>query len=107
MYKIKLNSDFRDWYDCLFYSKYEPDCDVELIRIANNPRFSIPKSKQFQLLKNDLKLLTSPFGFCKEFASIYPFAQNEKLVVYLDELAHRGEGKVLLKGRLTFPFLLI
>jgi hypothetical protein len=89
--RVRLNSDFTDWYDHQFAGKYEV-ADAELIRLASDPNFSLSKRQQFKLLK-EVGLNTPMNG---EVSEVAPKVGNNKLVVYLDEFAHRGEGKVLL-----------
>jgi hypothetical protein len=89
--RVRLNSDFTDWYDHQFAGKYEA-ADAELVRIANDPDFTLSKRQQFKLLE-EVGLNTPING---EVSEIAPQVGSNKLVVYLDEFAHRGEGKVLL-----------
>lgn len=93
MYKIKLTTDFRDWYDHIFYSGNEK-CDAEIIRIAHDPKYSISKPEQFNILGKRLKLNVPIHGNIQDWAN--RISPDTLVVVYLDEFAHQGEAKELM-----------
>lgn len=84
--KISIKSDFRDWYDHVFYPKN--NSDRQFFRMAHNPIFSLPKYNQFQIFLN-AGMQPPLSGFPKDLT------QCSKVVVYTDPLAHCGEGKIL------------
>lgn len=90
--KIGLESDFRDYYDHVFYNSLDLSLSGIFYRIANNPDFSLPKRRQFQYLESaGFRVLKH--GLVKDVAT-----ENNKVVVYIDEYIHQGQGKDLLDG---------
>lgn len=87
-YKIGLESDFRDYYDHWFTPQYQHPNKV-LKRIANSQSWS--KREQLQFLETIGK---TPFN---RVVRELPSFLDQKLVVYVNEYSHRGEGKVLLE----------
>ena len=86
MYKIKLTSDFRDWYDHIFYSNHEK-CDAEIIRIAHDKKYSIGKPEQFNILGKRLKLNVPIHGYVQDWAT--RISPDTYVVVYHDEFEVR------------------
>jgi len=82
-----LNSPFTDYYDWWF--------DKEGDYVFNRPNESLSKTKQFELL-NKAGFTTPKYGSVLDLCATNI---DTKLVVYLDEFKHRGEGKLLLTGR--------
>lgn len=99
--KIRINSDFRDYYDHAFCGSYEkPDVTFE-----RNSTGGISRSAMFAALES-AGLLTPRHGLVRDLipglrtgASNLPqaFVEDLQVVVHLDEQAHAGEGKVLLR----------
>ena len=90
--KIGLESDFRDYYDHVFYNSLDLSLSGIFYRIANNPEFSLPKRSQFQYLES-AGFRVPKHGLVKDIAT-----ENNKVVVYIDEYVHQGQGKDLLDG---------
>lgn len=83
--KLKIESDFHDFYDYLSSS----DASVTYKRYTSR---NLPRDKVFKQLQR-LSVRTVPFGRVRELASSY-----EKLVVYTDITKHGMEGKVVLNS---------
>lgn len=85
--KIKLLSDFVDYYDHWF--------DLEGITFN---RFSYSGMKRSEALRylSSLGLMVPTFGKVRDLPRLIDgyFHQLTDVVVYLDETAHKGEGKV-------------
>jgi hypothetical protein len=96
--QIKLRSDFRDYYDHWFARWDAPDCPS----FDRWSRTAMTRLEQFELL-DKANLDVPVFGRVgdAEFMEWWYDSTNVKrlsqvkAVVYLDELAHRGEGKRL------------
>jgi len=95
---IYLQSDFRDYYD---EELHDPTATKVFKRLSKS---GMPRSEMLKYM-NDVGLNTVPHGFVKNLYEKYYKSKNEKknnpesmlgLVVYVDESAHRGEGKELL-----------
>lgn len=96
--KIKLNSDYLDYYDFFF------DLDgKEFYRRAAKPN-GYSKPQQFDLLSSYFGYKVPPNATVREFyaqsvrtAKCYNPAYNssEQLVVYLDNYAHAGNDKIV------------
>ena len=91
--KIAILSDFIDFYDHTFYPRGMADAIWDR-RSRNN----MSKAEQFLLLE-DLGLKVPEHGTVGEVYSKlkdkFSYAEAIRVVVYLDEFAHRGEGKIL------------
>ncbi len=87
MIKLQLKSDFSDFYDYYF--------DKEGAVFIRNATGGLPRSQMLRYLQ-ELGFLVPPNAKVKNLAAIYP---DKKLVVYTDEMAHRGEGKELLSAK--------
>lgn len=87
--RVKLVSDFVDYYDHWF------DREGEVFRRVSSDGMS---RRQMLAYLNSLGLKTPPFGTVRELWSRYGELDRQILsvVVYLDETAHRGEGKIKL-----------
>jgi hypothetical protein len=81
--KIKIESDFHDYYDHAFASKYDTP-DYILKRPSVYPQ--LPREKMFQLF-TEYGMSTPQYGRDKSLFTC------EYVVEHLDETAHRGEGK--------------
>lgn len=101
-YKIGLKSDFRDYYDHWFTPSYQspkvfleryakPVCCFKE-NVDSNLNINFKKREQLRLL--DTFEMTPTHGIVKEL----PYT-SFKLVVYLDEYAHCGEGKILIDSQ--------
>lgn len=100
MLKIAIESDFWDFYDHAFYPRYRADIVWE-----RKSRTSMSKREQFRLFENH-GLKVPIYGTVREVyrrvkaeydfeGELFNKAINLfSLVVYLDEYAHRGLGKV-------------
>lgn len=98
--KIKLESDFNDYYDSAFCAD-SGETDLILKRIS---RDGPSQSEVFSLFEN-AKFLTPRFGKVSEVVkrvreelSNFPkdFVESFHIVVHVDEKAHGGDGKKLL-----------
>lgn len=87
--EISIDSDFREPYDIHFASKHAKNIKYILHRIAEGK--GLGKAEQFSLLETN-HFYVPPHGTVKEVLCQFPY---EKLVVYLNPYAHRGEGKIL------------
>lgn len=85
---MRLKSDFIDYYDHEFIGRGGDD--YTLLRPSINP--DIPRERMFELLKESG--LDVPFYSRKK--SDFVDRGISKVVVYMDELAHRGDGKYTL-----------
>lgn len=85
--KIGLDSDFRDFYDHWFDL---PPHNYVLKRIAR-PKKGISKRNQFELLEQ-AGFTTPLHGLVRD---VWAKTRNDYLVVYDDEFAHCGKGKIL------------
>lgn len=83
--RIKLKSDFRDFYDYAFHIHGNKTFD----RIANDR--SMSKSDQFEIF-NKLTLKTPLIGTPQQLLD-QGLGLIDLVVVYLDDRAHCGEGK--------------
>ena len=81
--KIQIESDFIDYYDHAFASKYDTP-DYILKRPSVYPQ--LPREKMFQLF-TEYGMSTPQYGRDKSLFTC------EYVVEHLDETAHRGEGK--------------
>lgn len=88
MKPIKLISDFRDYYDHHFCSSFHTDV-IEYRRMS---REGLKRSDMFEFFKS-LGLKTPRYGLVKELPEV------EAFVIYIDEQAHSGDGKVLVHNR--------
>lgn len=100
--KVAINSDFIDFYDHAFYPRAAADLVWD-----RRSRNDMSKADQFALLENlgfkvpehgkvsDVytKLREKFPGFTSKVFNLY--AETIRVVVYLDEFAHAGEGKIL------------
>jgi hypothetical protein len=82
---MRLKSDFIDYYDHEFIGRGSDD--YMLLRPSVNPE--MPRERMFELLKESR--LSVPF-YSRNKADFVNRGIS-KVVVYTDELAHRGEGK--------------
>jgi len=82
MMKIKLNTDFKDYYDFMFY----PDGDVMFDRRMYDR--TLCKRDQIRIMQ-DLGFRTFDIRRCKH----WDFSDAAMLVVYTDDRAHAGSGK--------------
>lgn len=80
--KIKLNTDFKDYYDFMFH----PDGDVVFDRLMYDR--TLCKRDQIRIMQ-DLGLRTFDIRRCK----YWDFSDDTPLVVYTDDRAHAGSGK--------------
>lgn len=94
--KIKLSSDFRDYYDHWFSNDPEPD--INFYRRTKN---GLSKNQQFQILK-DLGLNTPVFNTASWFYENNQYGID--IVLYTDPFAHCGEGKFRINSEVV-PFL--
>jgi len=85
--KIQIESDFHDYYDHAFASKYDTP-DYVLKRPSVYPQ--LPREKMFQLF-TEYGVSTPQYGRDKSLFTC------EYVVEHLDEIAHRGEGKRLVR----------
>ena len=83
--KIQIESDFHDYYDHAFASKYDTP-DYVLKRPSVYPQ--LPREKMFQLF-TEYGMSTPQYGRDKSLFTC------EYVVEHLDETAHRGDGKHL------------
>jgi hypothetical protein len=86
--KISLETDFRDYYDHIFY----PGADASYRRMAHAG--DMPKRRQIDIMRK-LHLPRLPFLPCQQQRSV----KTVPLVVYTDPAAHCGEGKLLVEWR--------
>jgi hypothetical protein len=87
--KIQLKTDFRDYYDHVFY----PDGGVIFERMAHDRQ--MPKQKQFEILRSAGLNVPELFQIGETY--LHPPATSlDKIVVYTDEHLHCGLGKHLL-----------
>jgi hypothetical protein len=99
MKKISLETDFKDYYDHLFYNPRESNTNGHFIRIADDIN-SFSKRNQFLHLQQ-LGFKVPRHGIVSNIIDL-----DKDIVVYVDELKHRGEGKYLIKSiqaRKHFP----
>lgn len=102
--KVVLNSDFIDYYDHWFDRVYTPEVHLTFQRksIGFTPRLEL-----LDYMSSELGLTVPEFGTVREVASrVRLFDSNIFLVVYTDDMKHRGDGKekVSLKSALKrFP----
>lgn len=88
MSKLILKSDFRDYYDHWFDIMTSPnDTYATFHRYSRN---SMTRRKMFELLE-------SLGNKVPKHDYLHKMKDVEKVVVYTDQFAHRGEGKELLK----------
>ena len=92
---ILLNSDYLDFYDHEFCSRHVPKIDRVFERIADSPR-NMPKLEQFELIKR-FQLAREVPEYGKPADLIGKLEPHYYVVVYHDQLSHRGEGKELMK----------
>lgn len=85
---IRLNSDFRDYYDFAFPSEGDHTFD----RIAGDRTMS--KLEQFRLLSG-LGLRVPFVALGRDLPTQTPLQSSDLVVVYTDDRAHCGEGKKL------------
>ena len=85
---IKLNSDFRDYYDFAFPSAGDRTFD----RIAGDRTMS--KLEQFRLLSG-IGLRVPFVALGRDMLSDTPLREHDLVVVYTDDRAHCGDGKRL------------
>ena len=102
MPRVGIVSDFIDFYDHAFYPRAEAD-----VLWDRRSRTTMSKAEQFATLEElgfkvpEHGSVTEVYqkvkekfpGFSEELFLLY--AETVKVVVYLDEYAHRGEGKIL------------
>lgn len=102
--KVVLNSDFIDYYDHWFDRIYTPEVHLTFNRksIGVTPRLEL-----LDYMSSELGLAVPEFGTVKEVANrLRLFDSATYLVVYTDDMKHRGDGKekVSLKSALKrFP----
>lgn len=99
--KLYLSSDFTDIYDYVFDSRYDPEAQ-EFKRFTYS---GMSRREMFQYFES-LNFATPLHGLVRDIAPTalaHKFFTPElksvssgKLVVYTNERAHRGEGKILL-----------
>lgn len=85
--QLQLKSDYLDCYDHWF----EREGDVLFSRVAEGS-WGLSRARMFEIF-SELGLSHPKFG------RVDLFQPSEKIVVYLDEFAHQGEGKVLLTAQ--------
>jgi hypothetical protein len=86
--KLKLQSDFNDIYDVWF------DCSADFI-YHRMMKDNVTRPMIFKIL-NGLFAFKTPFhGICKYTQHL--FAKDNDVVIYTDEYAHGGNGKILTK----------
>ena len=90
--KISLVTDFKDYYDHVFYDRKDNDVDRRFIRFADD-QTSFSKPDQLTFL-NSLGFKVPKHGLVSQIDK----PSEDLVVVYTDEFKHRGEGKVLLSG---------
>ena len=94
---IKLESDFRDFYDMHFWrsglSVENGKPDIVWNRYAENSGLS--KRGQFSLMSR-MGFDTPAWGLVKDVYSKLRSQRVSKVVIYLDEYAHSGNGKVVM-----------
>ncbi len=78
--KLKLRSDFTDFYDFAF--------DLDGVEFPRLTKSGMDRVEMFHFLKHTLGLRTPAFGSAKSHSCDW-------LVMYLDTKAHCGEGKEL------------
>ncbi len=97
---MRLATDYDQWYDGIFSGQ-----GPVFSRMAFT-KGGLPKRAQFDLF-NKMQLATPPHGLVSELAERIripilgenapgEWAEDLKCLVYLDECAHRGEGKTVL-----------
>lgn len=86
MLKLKLKSDFSDWFDPCF-----DDEGIEFRRMTEDG----PKRSQMFRIFQKIGLKTPFFGYFDTFLDY--FDENALIIAHLDENAHCGEGKILKK----------
>lgn len=96
--KLGLRSDFDDFYDHWFCPSHE-DPDRVFDRMS---RTTMRKRDQFELLEK-LEFNTPRHGIVRDWVLTYSFSNFDSacVVVYTDELAHAGEGKILVSPQLA------
>lgn len=103
--KLQLFSDYSDFYDPFFESKYElvsgslkerTDFSGEVKPFCRYAGLGhgISKTEQFKQLKR-MNFAIIPNFECWNLE----FSKDKKVVVYLDEFAHSGNGKILVTPR--------
>jgi hypothetical protein len=80
--KIRLNSDFRDYYDFMFYHDGETTFDRMMYDRT------LCKRDQIRIMQ-DLGLRTFDIRRCKH----WDFSDDTPMVVYTDDRSHAGSGK--------------
>ena len=88
--KIKLRSDFNDYYDHAFASNAFP-ADYVFNRMSTN---EIDRGEQFCVMDTTFRgnrISVVEHALAKDYFGLY----RELVVVYLDPLAHRGENKLI------------
>lgn len=96
---IQLVTDYLDTYDHWFASLlWNAPADYTFVRLAQG---TLSKREQFQILEQ-LGWMVPAYGTCSELGEELSFLgraiwkeRDDYIVVYFDELAHRGEGKEL------------
>jgi hypothetical protein len=92
--KVKLTTDYIDYYDIWLESRHCTNYDFEFKRIAgNSPETSYPhKSDQFRILRDVLGETVVPHGTMATLYAKYPMRSQ---VVYTEEWRHAAQGKEL------------
>jgi hypothetical protein len=90
--KIKLKSDFLDYYDHWFAPNFD-SADYKFERLSTSPNMG--KRHQFAIL--DEVARTPRHGVIRDMVKDWGNIYLGWVVVYHDEFAHRGEGKELLR----------
>lgn len=96
--KIKLVSDFHDYYDHWFCGSYD-EPEYTFTRMSRN---DITKQDQFDILKDKFNCKIPIVGIVSELN----LAPEDEVVVYIDPLAHCGEAKekmTLSKAQEEYP----
>jgi hypothetical protein len=87
--KLKLISDFRDYYDYVFY----PDGDTPVYRMAYDR--AMPKHRQFEIMGR-AGIPVPPFYEVGSAQANNLYSPDDIVVVYEDEYQHCGGGKLRL-----------
>jgi hypothetical protein len=86
--KLKLLSDFRDYYDHVFF----PDGDMIVHRMAHDR--AMPKWRQFDILQRS-GIATPPVYTVGSSQADKLYGPADNVVVYTDEHLHCGGGKTM------------
>lgn len=92
--EIYLRSDFHDYYDHEFASRYNPEPTIDLERKMCNPKISRKQMLEFGNKNFDeVHYSYSKKSLCEEWSEEMGENYQTMIVEHLDEYSHAGEGK--------------